>query len=406
MSRERPKVAVFSPYLLERGRPDGVKDYIQTLRPVLERKGVEVTLIGPSTKDNQNNLADYTLGSSVKVKMKGTSYKGTATVNIVGARRIIKAIDPDIIEFHEPFANPLTVETISFVLPKEQGRLKIPEIFQFHANTEGLTLPQKLIVFGGRKTGFMKHVMNRVSERHAVSPDTRRFWANINEESEDLYEVIPNPIDTELFNYNGREKEKKSQRLIVCTTRHDDRKGIDDLIFAVDHLIRNDIRDFIVKITGEGPKTPELKNLVKRLGLSDFVKFVGTLPVEELAALTREADLLIAPSKGREGFNRTIGNARAAGTLVVATRISGQTFAYGPEETFGKMCLPNNPIDLAARIDEFLHRLPNEEKEKRRERGRRYVEKNFSTEVVAQKKVAAYERVIYHKEYPYIFEAS
>lgn len=396
MSKERPKVAVFSPYVLERGTPDGVKDYIQTLRPALERKGVEVILIGPSIKDNQNNLADYTLGSSIRVKMKGTSYRGAATVNFFKARKIINSENPDVVEFHEPFANPSTVEIVSFVLPKEHGKLKTPEIFQFHANTEELTVRQKRLVFVGRKSRYIKHVMGKVSERHAVSPDTRGFWAGILEEPEDLYEVIPNPIDTELFSHKEGEKVERSKMLMVCTTRHDDRKGLDDLIFAVDHLVRSEIRDFVLKITGEGPKTPELKNLVERLGLSGFIEFVGTLPVEELAALTAEADLLIAPSKGGEGHNRSISNARAARTLVVATRIPGQTFAYGPEEVFGEMCQSNNPIDLAARIKEFKD-LPHEERERRRAMGRKYVEENFSSDVVAEKKVAAYERVIFQK---------
>lgn len=399
MSKERPTVAVVPPYPLRQGTPDGVKDYIQTLRPAVERKGIKYVLIGSSIKDRENNLVDETLGipSPIRVKIKGTTpYQGTVTFNLVRARRIIDSIDPDAVEFHEPHANPLAVEIISFVLPKEQGRLKIPEVFNFHAYTEDLTTPQKILALLGRKTGLVGHFMSRVSERHAVSPDTARFWANLNEEPEDLYEVIPNPIDTELFSYNGEKKEKRSKKLIVCTTRHDDRKGLDDLIHAVDHLVKNDIRDFILKITGEGQKTQELKNLVKQLGLSEFVEFVGTLPVEELAVLTAQADLLIAPSKGREGFNRTIGNARAAGTLVVATRIPGQTFAYGPEEVFGEMCEPNNPVDLAGRIKDFLA-LSDEEKEKRRIMGRTYVEENFSTEVVADKKVAAYERIIFKK---------
>lgn len=396
MSKERPRVAIVSPYPLRNGTPDGVKDYIQTLRPVLERKGVEVTLIAPSIRDGQNNLADFTLGHSVRVKMKGRSYHGVATVNILRAKRIIDAIEPDAIEFHEPWANPLTVETISFVIPKEKEKLKIPEIFQFHAQTESLTLPQRILLFAGHKTRYIKHVMSRVSERHAVSPDTKRFSAKTNRESEDLYEVIPNPIDTEVFSYDGEKKEKEGKKLIICTARHDDHKGIDDLIFAVYHLVNSDIRDFVLKITAEGSKTPELKDLVKRLGLSEFVKFVGTLPLEELVALTVEADLLIAPSKGNEGFNRTIGNARAVRTLVVGTRVQGQTFAYGPEDVFGPMCEPNNPVDMATRIKEFLG-LSDEEKEKRRELGRKYVEDNFSTDVVANKKVAAYERVIFQK---------
>jgi len=391
MSKERPKVAVFSPYVLEKGTPDGVKDYIQTLKPALQRKGIEVVLIGPSIKDRQNNLADNTLGLPVRIKMKGTSYRGAATVNFFRARKIINSEKPDINEFHEAFANPATVEIVSLVARE------IPQIFQFHAHTEEPTRRQKVLIALGQKSGFMKHVMKRVSERHAASPAPKKFWADLLEEPEELYEIIPNPIDTELFSYNREEKEKKREKkLIVCTARHDERKKIDDLIFAAGHLIRSDIRDFIVKITGEGPKTPELKDLVKRLGLSEFVEFVGTLPVEELAALTAEADLLIAPSEGGEGHNRSISNARAAGTLVVATRIPGQTFAYGPEEVFGEMAEPNNPDDLANRINEFLNLSP-EEKEKRRELGRRFVEENFSVEVVAQKKVGAYERVIYQK---------
>src|SRR3990167_3144540 len=246
MSAENPKVLVVSPYPLSRGTPDGVKDYIRTLRPAVERKGVEYVLIGPSIKDKKNNLADHELGFAVRVGkaagMKGTSYKGTTTVNFPRARRIINSEKPDIIEFHDPFAVPVTLETVSLAVRN------IPQIFQHHALIEELTPKQRKLATLAHKIGYIRHVGKRVFEKHAVSPDTKAFWAGLLKESEDLYEVIPNPIDTEIF------------------------------ILALAHLVRNEIRDFEGFLTGEGDNTPEIKSLVKELGLSEFVKFTGTLP--------------------------------------------------------------------------------------------------------------------------------
>lgn len=395
------RVGIVSPYPLIPNTPDGVKDYILGLQKVLVQKGMVVVLIGPALSKGFSNKADETLGKSIlTVKTAGTGYPLTTTVNVPRAFNILKRNKLDILDMQDPWMTPFGTFTIfaarRFIKEEEKPAIAV----QFHSYKENPTLFQQALIVVGVKSGLVKAPMKSVNERAAVSPDTAKVWADILGEDVSSYEVIPNGVDVDKFIEEGegfrdwQTLKEQGKKIILVTARHDKKKGLDYLIRAVAKLIYEGERsDILLKLTGRGPQTEKLKNLVNELGLSQYVEFLGILSEEELIKAVKNCDLLVAPSLYGEGTNRSILNGRAASRLVAATEIGGQTFAYGDPTVFGEMAKPSDVDSLAQVINQFLN-LPKEESDRRTDQGLAYVTKNFSWQVVGEKKIQQYGRAI------------
>lgn len=403
MEKER-RVGIVSPYMLILNTPDGVKDHILGLRKVLTQKGMDVVLIGPKLGKGIPNEADETLGqSNIPFKTKGTGYKLTTTVNFPRASRILDTNEFSVLDMQDPWVSPFSTLTIfaarSFVPEEKKPAVTV----QFHSYTEKPTIVQQALIIGAGKSRLLKALgsMQDITEKSAVSPDTARFWADILGEDVNLFDIIPNGVDIDKF---AEEKgafrdwqilKQQGKKIILATARHDTRKGLDYLIRAVAKLINKGERsDILLKLTGKGPETENLRSLVNRLELSQYVEFLGNLTEEELIKAVKNCDLLVAPSTGGEGTNRSILNGRAASRLVVATEIGGQTFAYGDPRIFGEMAKPSNVESLVRVINDSL-KLPKEEIDRRTFQGFIDVQR-FSWDTVGEQKIRQYDRAIHH----------
>jgi glycosyltransferase involved in cell wall biosynthesis len=228
--------------------------------------------------------------------------------------------------------------------------------------------------------------------RIAVSQATRKFWQGRIPED---YKVIYNGIDTNKLTPNGPKINswtKDNKKTILFAGRHDTRKGIEDLISAFNILVSRDQENLKLKITGKGEMTKALQKRVKKFGLQKLVEFVGILPYEKLIQAYRTADLVVAPSKGGEGFNRTIIEARSCGTLVVCTDIGGQNEAIG-KDLFPFMAQPKNSHSLARQIMTVLN-LPEAKKQEIRKSGRKEVRVNFGWEGIAKEHIDYYKSLL------------
>jgi len=399
------KVGLICQYPLIRDNPDGVKDNTLGLANVLRQKGLEPVLIGPYVGEGVPNEAEETLGRPIlrlgkfPLGIGNTEYKMAVTIAVWRAREIFARQSFDVLDYQEPWASPPT-----FLTTLAARRLisnKPAVVVQFHAYSEKLTPFQRGVKIVVGESGFTRWIMkNNVDERSGVSEDTNRFWAGLIGEDVNLYEVIPNGIDVDKFlkekgGFRDWSKlREQGKKIILSTARHDKRKGFDYGIRAIGKLIKEgERRNLLYKLTGRGPETANLERLVESLGMSEYVEFLGILPEEDLAKAVKNCDLLVAPSIGAEGTNRSILNGRAAGRMVSATKIGGQTFAYGDPIVFGEMAEPSNVDSLAENISSFLY-LPKEEVDRRADKGLVYVREVFSWDSVGKKKTSQYERAI------------
>ena len=99
---------------------------------------------------------------------------------------------------------------------------------------------------------------------------------------------------------------------------------------AIEALAR--LPEWRLLIAGEGPEHGRLVALAARLGVSDRVRMLGSVPHGELAAVYGAADVLILASS-REGWANVLLEAMACGTPVVASDIPGNPEVVQPRET-------------------------------------------------------------------------
>jgi glycosyltransferase involved in cell wall biosynthesis len=95
-------------------------------------------------------------------------------------------------------------------------------------------------------------------------------------------------------------------------------KGVDGLIRTLPELGP----DVGLVVVGDGPLYGELTALASHLGVSDRVRFLGTVPRERVASLLRACDLFVLNSS-YEGLPHVILEAASAGLPVIATDAGG-----------------------------------------------------------------------------------
>ena len=115
--------------------------------------------------------------------------------------------------------------------------------------------------------------------------------------------------------------EKANFPLLLYLGRLRKYKGVHDAIRAMKIIVK-EVPDARLYIVGKGEYAPKLKALVKKLGLEEYVKFLGFVPVEEKFKLLRQAHVLIMPSY-KEGFATPIIEANLCGTVCVASDAMG-----------------------------------------------------------------------------------
>jgi glycosyltransferase involved in cell wall biosynthesis len=120
-------------------------------------------------------------------------------------------------------------------------------------------------------------------------------------------------------------------------------KGINILLKAW-KLIGNKLP---LKIVGEGPLSSEVIQAAKE---NDSIDYVGRKSPEEVYKLLQEAKFLVFPSMWYEGLPRTIIEAYATGTPVIASNL-GSMSSLIKDGLTGLLFQPGNIQDLVNKID-------------------------------------------------------
>jgi len=203
---------------------------------------------------------------------------------------------------------------------------------------------------------------------------------------DDQITAIHDGVDTNVF--RPMEVTKKPNMILFVGNSEDRNKGAKFLIEAV-KILKDRGVDFhlVFKDRLDAEMAPKLAT---ELGVRDRMTFVGRLPVEELARLYNEAEVLVSPSV-YEGFGLPAAEANACGVPVIATTAGAfpEVIAHG--ET-GILVQPGQAEPLADAIESLLR-----DPEKRRAMGAagvRRIGEQFSWRVCAEKTAALYEEVL------------
>jgi glycosyltransferase involved in cell wall biosynthesis len=115
---------------------------------------------------------------------------------------------------------------------------------------------------------------------------------------------------------------------LLCVSRVDPRKGLRLLPEVVSRL-RGSGHDVSLDIIGPlvGKNGEEERDAIvataARLGVTGHVRFIGSLPLDELLPRYRAYDVFVLPTTPGEGIPRVLLESMSAGVPVVTTRVSG-----------------------------------------------------------------------------------
>ena len=159
--------------------------------------------------------------------------------------------------------------------------------------------------------------------------------------------VIPNAYDDRQF--HAYPDVDRGEDLIVVA-RLVSEKGVDILLYALGELGGQGLRPNLT-VVGAGPEQAALQALTVSLGLSEQVRFRGSLTGEPLAREIARHRVMVVPSSYEEPFGIVALEGIACGCMVVGTDGGGLPEAIGP---CGLIARRGDAADLARQIGRAL----------------------------------------------------
>lgn len=143
--------------------------------------------------------------------------------------------------------------------------------------------------------------------------------------------VVPNIVNMERFQPDAEHALDPSSPHLVVARNLEYIYGNDIALKAFSKVLEV-IPCARLSIAGSGPDLVRLTALAEQLGVSDRVRFTGRLDRDEMAALYRQADVMLNPTRV-DNMPNSVLEAMASGLPVVATSVGGVPFIVEHEKT-------------------------------------------------------------------------
>ena len=198
---------------------------------------------------------------------------------------------------------------------------------------------------------LVRYVLNNSDSVFVLS----QYWANYvgsisNNPDIRVINNFPSPVFEELFATRCFNHHQQVKLLFLGYIGQ--RKGIYDLVEAVDMLKQQGISGFSITVGGNG-EIEQLKALIDERQLNDYFEVIGWVTGEQKYQLMKDSDLLLLPSHN-EGLPIAILEAMSAGLAVLSTTVGGIPEAI-PNEESGLLIEPGNHQALAHAIAKYIN---------------------------------------------------
>lgn len=161
------------------------------------------------------------------------------------------------------------------------------------------------------------------------------------------------PTDITKFFYKRKFKQSSSIVNLISVSYLVERKRTQDIIMAIKLLIdKYKIRNFHLKIVGNGPQFGELRELVYELGVHKHISLIGYIPKANIPAYYQQADIFVSASVS-ESMPAMYFEAMASSLPLVIVKNSSvkdlRNLKFG-----GFVCKPSNPDSIAKELSRLL----------------------------------------------------
>lgn len=298
---------------------------------------------------------------------------------------IAKAYSLDLVHMH--YAIP---HAVSAYLAREMLRPEryLPVVTTLHGTD---------ITLVGRDESFLPMTRFGIEQSDSVTAISKYLREATNEAfcTGCSIEVIYNFIDSDYYQRQPDELLRKNiapdgEKILLHVSTFRPVKRISDCIEVIARLRHNHNVACKLVMCGDGPERQEAESLATRLGVMDYVDFVGKQPQAQIREYLSVADLLLLPSQ-TESFGLTALEAMACRVPVIATRVGGI-----PEVVEDGGCGYLFDIGDVDKMAEAAARILNDEAEQERlgTRGREIALSQFAAEKIIPEYEELYRRVI------------
>lgn len=279
---------------------NGVVRAIDTSRVALERLGVHVAIIAPGTR------ALPPLPQLRRVPSLETSV-------YPGLHLAVRPVTPamvrgfDVVHVHTP--GPLGLSALWAA-----SRAGVPAVYTYHTRFDDLVRQ------GIRRPGIQRALLRGLDRLdRAIAARTRAIVAPtspIATELADRLEAriasIPSGVDLDQFRPMARTRPQAPTFLTLGRLARE--KDVEAILRAFP-LVLAALPAARLRIAGSGPDAPRLRNIVRELGLSANVEWLGFVPEDDLARTYAQADVFVSASRF-ETQGLTVLEAMACGAAV------------------------------------------------------------------------------------------
>ena len=297
----------------------------------------------------------------------------TAPFRMIQLRKILRALNPDILH----------------------ARSRVSAWLGHLANKK-LHIPFVTTVHGFNSVSSYSAIMTKGDSVICVSGSIKAYIQKHYQTVDKKITVIPRGIDLEKFNPQNidpefirlfTQKYALTDKFVVTSVgRITQLKDLETFISAIASLKQNNANIVGLIVGGVREDKQEyfqsLEVLVKELGLEDNIIFTGSQ--EKVAEIYALSDVVVSSSKKPESFGRSVAEALALGTPVVATDHGGvlDIIVEGKNGFF----YPAGESEILAKCIDKCSHLEFD--------GYMYISKNFSLQKMVQSTVVIYEGLV------------
>ncbi len=191
---------------------------------------------------------------------------------------------------------------------------------------------------------LLKAIWRGAEFRTVCSKELARLGREADPEADFI--VIPNGVETERFKPIDRPPNAKVKILFIG--RLIPRKGFQRVVKALPRVREMAKGPFEVEVVGTGEAKGLLDKEAQELGVSDLIRYVGTIPYERLEQAYQYADIFVLTSLS-EGMPSVILEAMGCGLPVIASDVGGNNELV-KNGTNGFLVKGDNREDLAKKI--------------------------------------------------------
>ena len=297
----------------------------------------------------------------------------------------IIAADCDIVHAHDMLPPSSCYSALAAILRRK------PLVLTQHGYTIRSTQGVKLLFHYFYNNTLGRFTLRAASAVLGLSAEAVKYVEQFGAKAATTF-VIPNSVDTTLFQPNGRsllnDRWRLERPIVLFVARLERRKGVLTLMKAF-HDAASEVPNVKLVIVGKGPDESSMLNLQRELNLKN-VFFLGRLARHEMPFIYRGADLLVLPST-YEPFGNVVLEAMASGLPVIGSKIAGMADVIADGLT-GYHIEPGSVRNLSKRM---LELLTNEKLRKRMSRAARSsAVERFDDMVIAKSIENVYRRCI------------